>query len=432
MKTISNRLKSIYYDSSIVDNLCGLLPNVQLVANLRCGIWYCKDQDVKTCYFKSTDGHNNQWNFNLQRLNIDILKLAFTKNGVIIVDSTTNHRKVYPDALSKTIPIWAYVMNVYMDKLLNIEKKEKYQITLPRFVQENERNALIKCLEKNIEKWVSELMKNVDVNTSQNIIEFVLASGNKRFMPMFVSSLDLFDENQYRYIIDNNNIPIICLSVGNNDSVYVENQLDRQFQYILGAGDDEEMWSNGLTSQLFWKNPQLYLNCSDDEIIKNMIMSELINNNRFKEISILSLLEDKVTFITQPIDNTHFQNMFSIKVHTSTANFKKNIGNYNLKCNNCILDILDKTNTAIENLVQFNITHIEFICNDFKISLAVLVSIMVNFKDICFNSDLYLKENEPITKQYIRKIISYLYQFTGPCQIPRDFCKQLNKYYIEF
>jgi tRNA A64-2'-O-ribosylphosphate transferase len=115
-------------------------------------------------------------------------------------------------------------------------------------------------------------MKYVDETTTKNIIEFVLASGNKRLVPMFVSSLDVFDEMFYQSILDDNNIPIICLSVGNHDSIFMENQIDRQFQYILGAGDDEEMWSNGLTSKLFWQNPELYLNCKDNVMIKNIII----------------------------------------------------------------------------------------------------------------------------------------------------------------
>jgi hypothetical protein len=85
----------------------------------------------------------------------------------------------------------------------------------------------------------------------------------------------------------------------------------------------------------------------------------------------------------------------------------------------------------IDKLYKFDITHIEFICNEFGVSLAILVSLMVKFKDITFNKDLNLLENEHITKQYIRKIISYVYQFTGSFQISRDFCKQLNKFYID-
>ena len=430
MKTISNRLKSIYYDSNIVELLCSLLPNAELVANLRCGIWYCKDQGVKTCYFKSTDGHNKQWDFNLRRLNVNLLEVVYKTNAVIVVDSTTNHRKVYPDALSKTLPIWTYIMNMYIDKLLNIENIDIPNIKLPRFIHENERNGLLECLIKNREKWISELMQNIDETTTKKIIEFVLASGNKRLIPMFVSSFDVFDEIYYQSILDDNNIPIICLSVGNHDHIFMENQIDRKFQYVLGAGDDEEMWSNGLTSKMFWQNPQLYLNCNDDEMIKDIVISSLSNPNIVKDVNILSFLNNTVTFKEQPTTDKKEPNMFSIKICTSVANFTKNIGIYNLKISNCLLNIIDRTNKTIENLQLYNITHIEFICNDFRVSIAVLVSLMVKFKDIIFNSDLSLLKNEPITKQYIRKIISYIHQFTGSCQISREFCKQLNKYYI--
>ena len=431
MKTISNRLKSIYYDSNTVDNLCKMLPKVKLVANLRCGIWYCRDQCVNTCYFKSTDGHNKQWDFNLRRLNINLLELAYKNNAVIVVDSTTNHRKVYPDALSKTLPIWVYIMNMYIDKLLNNETKDIHNIRLPRFISENEKNGLLECLEKKSKNWILELMKYVDETTTRNIIEFVLASGNKRLVPMFVSSLDVFDEIYYKSILDDNNIPIICLSVGNHDRIFMENQIDRQFQYILGAGDDEEMWSDGLTSKLFWQNPELYLNCNNNEMIKNIIISSLNYESNIKNMIFISFLNNTVTFTEQSTEDTRPNNMLSIKVFTNVANFTKNIGIYNLKTNNCLLNILEKTNRMIAKLYQFNIKKIQFICNNFRVSLAVLVSIMVKFRDITFNSNLSLSENQSVTKQYIRKIISYLYQFTGPYQLPRDFCKQLNKYYIE-
>jgi hypothetical protein len=166
-------------------------------------------------------------------------------------------------------------------------------------------------------------------------------------------------------------------------------------------------------------------------MIKNIINTSLYNNTRIKNLNLLSFLNNTVTFTEQSMEDTRPQNMFSIKVFASVANFTKNIGIYNLKTNNCLLNILDKTNTIIAKLYQYNITQIQFICNNFKVSLAVLVSIMVKFRDITFNSDLSLSENQSVTKQYIRKIISYLYQFTGPYQLPRDFCKQLNKYYID-
>lgn len=34
-------------------------PSLPLFANLRCGLWYVEPPVQHTCYFKSTDGHNN-------------------------------------------------------------------------------------------------------------------------------------------------------------------------------------------------------------------------------------------------------------------------------------------------------------------------------------------------------------------------------------
>jgi len=431
IRTTLNRLKSIYYDSDIVTNLRDTLPDAELVANLRCGIWYCKDQGVKTCYFKSTDGHNNHWGFNTRRLNIDLLKMAFTTPAVIIVDSTANRRKIYPDALSKTLPIWAYIMNMYIDKLFKVEMDDKCSIQLPRFISDTERMNLMQCLHINKEKWVFELQTILDEKTAQSIMELVVASGYKRLVPMFVSSLDIFNKEYYQNIINNNNIPLICLSVGNNDSIFMENQIDRQFNYILGAGDDEEMWSLGLTSELFWMNTNLYLECVDDTMLHENITSTLSTIKYVKDVSILSLFDGAVSCVEQSASDNRHPNMFSIRVITSIANFNKNIGIYDVKENNCLIDIIHKTNRLIHTLGRYTITHIEFICNNFRVSLAVLVSIMVKFRDITFNTDLHISDNQPITKEYIRKIISYVYRFSESFQIPRDFCKQLNKYYID-
>ena len=430
-KTALNRLKSIYYDSDIVDNLCKMLPDAKLVANLRCGKWYCKDLHVKTCYFKSTDGHNNHWDFNTRRLNIDLLKYAFTNPAVIIIDSTTNRRKVYPDALSKTLPIWIFIINMYIDKLFKVENSNKNSIQLSRFIPDKERINLLACLEKNSDRWVNELENILDDTTKSNIIEWVVLSGYKRLVPMFVSSLDIFNEELYKNILDNNNIPMVCLSVGNNDSVFIENQIDRQFNYILGAGDDEEMWSMGLTADLFWKNPKLYIDCFDENTLINTIKSIVSEENKTSHANILTLLEGKVTFIEQSDLDQRHPNMVSIRVITSIATFNKNIDIYDLKTKNSLMDIIHKTNRLIKTTYMYNIMHIQFICNNFSVSLAVLVSIMIKFRNITFNNELNILDEQPINKEYIRKIISYIYRYSGAYQMSRDFCKQLNKYYID-
>ena len=64
-----------------------------------------------TCYFKSTDGHCNNWSFSGTRLNVHVAETAARRGGCVIVDATRSTTKRFPDSLSKTIPIWAETLN---------------------------------------------------------------------------------------------------------------------------------------------------------------------------------------------------------------------------------------------------------------------------------------------------------------------------------
>lgn len=73
--SLYNALRSIYHDSLFVAEIAALWPRLPLLANLRCGLWYSQHfYDV--CYFKSTDGHNGNWSFNVTRLNLHVAELA--------------------------------------------------------------------------------------------------------------------------------------------------------------------------------------------------------------------------------------------------------------------------------------------------------------------------------------------------------------------
>lgn len=89
--TLYNALRSIYEDSTFVGEISQLWPDLPLLANLRCGLWYSPKFDA-TCYFKSTDGHSNNWSFNTSRLNLHIAELAgkyFPANSFDTVDLIT-------------------------------------------------------------------------------------------------------------------------------------------------------------------------------------------------------------------------------------------------------------------------------------------------------------------------------------------------------
>ena len=102
-------LCSAYADSRFVAELRRLHAGLPVLANLRCGAWYAEGPDG-TCYFKSTDGHHGGWAFSFTRLNLHVLPLVARGRGALVVDATRSG-KAFPDALSKTVPIWAAVVN---------------------------------------------------------------------------------------------------------------------------------------------------------------------------------------------------------------------------------------------------------------------------------------------------------------------------------
>ncbi len=113
---------SILDDAAFVAEVRGLYPDVPAVANLRCGLWYVSPPVDHTCYFKSTDGHVGQWAFSTVRLNLHVAHLAAQHGGALIVDATRNANKGgFPDALSRTIPIWAAVLNRAVARARRVE-----------------------------------------------------------------------------------------------------------------------------------------------------------------------------------------------------------------------------------------------------------------------------------------------------------------------
>ncbi|THG99141.1 hypothetical protein EW026_g3137 [Hermanssonia centrifuga] len=109
---VYNRVHSIAEDVLFITATSRVYPDLPILPNLRCGAWYVDPQIARTepAYFKSTDGHFNNWGFNLRRPNLHLLSIVTEHNGFIIVDSTRAGKRI-PDALSKTVPIWCAVIN---------------------------------------------------------------------------------------------------------------------------------------------------------------------------------------------------------------------------------------------------------------------------------------------------------------------------------
>lgn len=94
--SIHNRLESIISDSCFVTSV-STAYDLPLIANERCGSWYIQpDLKVESAYFKSTDGHKDEWSFNSRRVNLHILRVVAENNGAVIVDSTRRKSEFTP------------------------------------------------------------------------------------------------------------------------------------------------------------------------------------------------------------------------------------------------------------------------------------------------------------------------------------------------
>ena len=391
------RLNSIYYDKLELDRLFEKFPHIPVVANLRCGSWYCSADTNYTCYFKSTDGHDKQWDFNIRRLNSHFLEFIYTHNTVFVVDSTGNSAKVYPDALSKTIPIWATVMN----RLFCADGADG--VILPDIISERESRELRETVERKINDWV-ELAKSV---LPEHLLELAKQKHNKpkKIIPIFVSSRDSFDAS---VLMDDSTIKIICVSAGSSNSSHTDDT------YILGAGDDEEMWSIGLTAEMFWNQPGEFLRHTTDaeleayirEVVRSKtsescIQNEVMNDPIYGKISVSTTTGISANEIT-------------IQCDTRTITL-----NYTMKIKNVVYDLL----CCLHNLytTSHDTIHISGSNPDINIAICCAIAIF-NYK--------YNTHGSTLTKAFIRNIICRIAAAGDFKLFPRRYCRELNTFFI--
>ncbi|CAN6441300.1 unnamed protein product [Victoria cruziana] len=272
-RSLYNALRSIYEDSLFVREIAGLWPDLPVVANLRCGLWYAPFFN-STCYFKSTDGHTNNWSFSTVRLNLHVARVAGERGGCIVVDSTRRGKR-FPDSMSKTIPIWACVMNKAINKVLtsisniSYEKKWDCSLHLPLWVSQTEKAAI----ELHLEEWTSQLeATGVDITP----LAFSL---KKPLRPLWISQKSLIWLNEVPDHDSWDFTPIILVSASiSNDQPQQRTASEFSWRYISGAGDDEESWARGLTPSLFWKNAFDLISSGPD--LCNKKVSIIVENDR--------------------------------------------------------------------------------------------------------------------------------------------------------
>ncbi|WWC69928.1 uncharacterized protein I206_103872 [Kwoniella pini CBS 10737] len=261
-----NRLHSISADEQFVRDVAHnwFDGRFEVVPNQRCGNWYCDPSTSSKAYayFKSTDGHMTQWDFNLRRSNLNLAKYAEDHGGLILVDSTRRGKRM-PDGLSKTVPIWCCVINLALElrRDLSVDDDWDSELYLPPKVVSPSEKAQI---EERLDVWAEMLEKS----------SLSLPNLSKPLRPFFIHP-----STSTPPVIPSNPpyTPIICLSASRwandleSDDIPSVTRLGDSgmsvgFDYVPGAGDDDELWARGLKPTLFHANKADLLQAERDDL----------------------------------------------------------------------------------------------------------------------------------------------------------------------
>lgn len=280
--SIKNRLQSIIHDSFFVASL-GSHPDLQhypLIPNERCGLWYVPNKDqVDTSYFKSTDGHTNQWTFSLRRLNLHLLPLLHQFDGISIIDSTRKG-KLIPDALLKTIPTWCAVINCLLYENMEDEqvlaelrtfdnftgedasfvlnlKHDNWLLTPKQMVSRNEHNQIL----KRIPEFVRQV-KKLDLFSNTRLVKDLRV--RKPLIPTFYyPGCKKLQTNEDLFVFEHVNTPesknvfysVNCITASKKTTeqggsrISVRNETGDKvtsWYYVQGSADDHELWATSL------------------------------------------------------------------------------------------------------------------------------------------------------------------------------------------
>ncbi|KAF2715179.1 hypothetical protein K504DRAFT_421695 [Pleomassaria siparia CBS 279.74] len=288
--SIHNRLSSITSDSIFV-NTVSTAYDLPLVANERCGGWYIPpEKKTESCYFKSTDGHMNEWSFNLRRLNLQLLDVVGTNGGCVIVDSTRRGKSM-PDALLKTIPIWCCVMN----RAIFPDTGPHELHTPPQAVSASEHAQI----EKRIDSFVTQFLEICAPN-----IPDLRQRIQKPLRPLWVIQSSSIPETPPSFPEFH---PVVLCTASRR----VHGNEGSEEGYIQGAADDQEAWSHGLTSKLFWSNKDKILNTNEDELPD--LIASLITDDKGPDAAPILISPTTRLFVSssQNVDISSFETIIS-------------------------------------------------------------------------------------------------------------------------
>ncbi|CUF13110.1 initiator tRNA phosphoribosyl transferase, putative [Bodo saltans] len=307
---IAHRLKSIAFDARRLEGKLGMLEDaledldsskLRFLANERCGSWYLPSKSYfrrrhqlddgagedsahkagtantsmppnspTTCYFKSSDGHYGQWAFSTSRLNLAVVKPLLrsetspelheasiepssTGSVTVIVDAT-QHGKAYPDSFSKTIPMWARVMNEAYFRNIDADAASPPSL-LPPWLHPSETNSIAQRLPSFVSAFCAVCPPSLapDVVHLEHPLTIVWLHGedDDASWRKAADSVQLLSHNHHVLVL-------VCAS---GDATWgaaaKEGDLPparHGWTYVRGAADDHQSWGMGLTCEIFWEH----------------------------------------------------------------------------------------------------------------------------------------------------------------------------------
>ncbi len=272
-----NHLLSIQLDAtsllSLLDYIKQQVYELPIICNLRNGAWYYHNP-AGYAYFKSTDGHDGTWNFNLTRINLNVALLIARNNGAVIIDST-RRGKIFPDSLRTTIPVWIAVLNRLV---LN-----EHTIELPSFMHES--------MQEDIRSSIDRIITSIPSDIKSIIITTLCEVLTRPMVPIWVSISDdgsiewhgNYVDQYLQYTGDGTTLPffpVLLYSVSRLTCSELEHREHHSWHYIQGAGDDEENWCfNGFNSTIFWKYQEEIL-ANNDNIVVESVIQDILTRER--------------------------------------------------------------------------------------------------------------------------------------------------------
>lgn len=251
-----NRLLSIRYDvetyiNPLMRTMRCIAPTTEswpILANHRCGTWYTGETSTQACYFKSVDGHVGTWNFSLKRLNLHVVRTVAQTDGCFIMDASRT--KVYPDSLSRTIPIWAAVLNRFVarvrrERALDVDDSFwDEQLYTPESISDEEHETI----ENLLNDRVHQLYSSGAIIHPGELIKMMIKPIRPVWIARQADSETILGELEHlvtKYFV------VVCVSCSGSING-IMSIAQNNFIYSPGSADDEESWARGLTPREFW------------------------------------------------------------------------------------------------------------------------------------------------------------------------------------